>query len=47
MQFGFTSVCGTTNAIFILKPFLEKYLGKKRNFVLGICRFGESFESGA
>ena len=30
VQFGFMSGCATTNAIFILRQFQEKYLAKKR-----------------
>ena len=43
IQFGFKSGCGITNVIFILRQLYEKYLAKKKEFILCIRRFGESF----
>ena len=37
MQFGFMAGKGTTDAIFIFRQLQEKYLGKGKGFVDGIC----------
>ena len=42
-KFCFVLGCGTTNLVFILRQLQEKYLTKKE-FVLFICIFGESFD---
>ena len=43
MQIDFVPGCGITDTSFILRHLQEKYLAKKEEVVLCICRFGESF----
>ena len=42
MQFDFIPGFGTTNTKFILRQLQEKYLAKKEEFVLCICRLGKN-----
>ena len=44
MQFGFVPICGTTNAIFILRQLQQKHLVKKKNLYFAFVDLGKAFD---
>ena len=44
IKFGFMPVCGTTNAIFILRKLQEKYLAKKKSLHFAFVDLEKAFD---